>query len=100
MKSHFKSVLAATGFALLSVETACPSPYPSPQDWRDENIYQIFTDRFFDGDPSNNDLESGRGSPYAPTEPRGIDRKSTRLNSSHRTTSYAVFCLKKKTQPS
>src|SRR5207248_6775043 len=25
-----------------------------------------------------------------------IDRKSTRLNSSHRTISYAVFCLKKK----
>src|SRR5437867_7676960 len=24
------------------------------------------------------------------------DRKSTRLNSSHRTTSYAVFCLKNK----
>src|SRR5207248_11648623 len=27
---------------------------------------------------------------------RSIDRKSTRLNSSHRTISYAVFCLKKK----
>src|SRR5262250_3698745 len=26
------------------------------------------------------------------------DRKSTRLNSSHRCISYAVFCLKKKTQ--
>src|SRR5207248_4365096 len=26
----------------------------------------------------------------------GADRKSTRLNSSHRTISYAVFCLKKK----
>src|SRR5207248_8191075 len=26
----------------------------------------------------------------------GGDRKSTRLNSSHRTISYAVFCLKKK----
>src|SRR5207248_4507022 len=26
------------------------------------------------------------------------DRKSTRLNSSHRTISYAVFCLKKKIQ--
>src|SRR5438270_11567285 len=26
------------------------------------------------------------------------DRKSTRLNSSHSQTSYAVFCLKKKTQ--
>src|SRR5437764_10606063 len=27
---------------------------------------------------------------------RRIDRKSTRLNSSHRCISYAVFCLKKK----
>src|SRR5690606_41686125 len=27
-----------------------------------------------------------------------IDRKSTRLNSSHVKTSYAVFCLKKKTK--
>src|SRR2546430_2475791 len=27
----------------------------------------------------------------------GLDRKSTRLNSSHSQTSYAVFCLKKKT---
>src|SRR5437867_10070168 len=27
---------------------------------------------------------------------RRPDRKSTRLNSSHRTISYAVFCLKKK----
>src|SRR5437879_10634059 len=27
-----------------------------------------------------------------------IDRKSTRLNSSHRCISYAVFCLKKKTE--
>src|SRR5438876_4722575 len=26
------------------------------------------------------------------------DRKSTRLNSSHPSTSYAVFCLKKKTE--
>src|SRR5207248_10438276 len=29
-----------------------------------------------------------------------VDRKSTRLNSSHRTISYAVFCLKKKKQTS
>src|SRR3712207_8183016 len=27
---------------------------------------------------------------------RGVDRKSTRLNSSHANISYAVFCLKKK----
>src|SRR5947208_4901996 len=29
-------------------------------------------------------------------QPRGLDRKSTRLNSSHQIISYAVFCLKKK----
>src|SRR3712207_7937924 len=28
-----------------------------------------------------------------------LDRKSTRLNSSHANISYAVFCLKKKRQP-
>src|SRR3712207_7894332 len=28
-----------------------------------------------------------------------VDRKSTRLNSSHANISYAVFCLKKKTSP-
>src|SRR2546427_8769921 len=28
--------------------------------------------------------------------PAGLDRKSTRLNSSHSQISYAVFCLKKK----
>src|SRR5689334_23596251 len=28
--------------------------------------------------------------------PTRVDRKSTRLNSSHSSTSYAVFCLKKK----
>src|SRR2546430_8675544 len=30
---------------------------------------------------------------------RGLDRKSTRLNSSHSQISYAVFCLKKKKTP-
>src|SRR5690348_18485991 len=29
-------------------------------------------------------------------DPGGADRKSTRLNSSHPSISYAVFCLKKK----
>src|SRR5207248_5356161 len=38
---------------------------------------------------------SGIGSAQLLRE-HGIDRKSTRLNSSHRTISYAVFCLKKK----
>src|SRR5208282_6511871 len=39
--------------------------------------------------------------PCTPTDrkgrwPRAADRKSTRLNSSHGSISYAVFCLKKK----
>src|SRR5207249_6887878 len=33
----------------------------------------------------------------APTPCVGTDRKSTRLNSSHVSISYAVFCLQKKT---
>src|SRR5207248_8372608 len=32
----------------------------------------------------------------SPASDVSTDRKSTRLNSSHRTNSYAVFCLKKK----
>src|SRR5207248_8490508 len=48
-------------------------------------------------------IESSRGTwnrterCMAVMSPSGwADRKSTRLNSSHRTNSYAVFCLKKK----
>src|SRR5437660_3651659 len=39
-----------------------------------------------------------RPRPPPPRQPRGADRKSTRLNSSHVAISYAVFCLKKKKQ--
>src|SRR5438034_6185232 len=37
-----------------------------------------------------------RAAVVAPQSARGLDRKSTRLNSSHTVISYAVFCLKKK----
>src|SRR2546430_5531780 len=38
-----------------------------------------------------------RGRSYVvPEDEKAIDRKSTRLNSSHSQISYAVFCLKKK----
>src|SRR5438105_11914183 len=36
------------------------------------------------------------GSPNGECRKPGVDRKSTRLNSSHEWISYAVFCLKKK----
>src|SRR5207248_9048944 len=40
--------------------------------------------------------EMARGQRNQPRLFVHLDRKSTRLNSSHRTISYAVFCLKKK----
>ena len=44
---------------------------------------------FFSADTTHSSFNTMSGSTY-------IDRKSTRLNSSHITISYAVFCLKKK----
>src|SRR5437879_6868057 len=38
----------------------------------------------------------GAGAPAGEAVFAQLDRKSTRLNSSHRCISYAVFCLKKK----
>src|SRR3989449_6724474 len=46
-------------------------------------------------DPENG-LRIAKGIQNKLSEMRPIDRKSTRLNSSHGYISYAVFCLKKK----
>src|SRR5689334_23927431 len=54
-------------------------------------------------DKELHDRVLGLGRPLNGTRKRwferidGLDRKSTRLNSSHSSISYAVFCLKKKT---
>src|SRR5207248_9645733 len=45
--------------------------------------------------PSDIDYINAHGT-STPYNDKFEDRKSTRLNSSHRTISYAVFCLKKK----
>ena len=45
--------------------------FPSPEDWRDENIYFIFTDRFNDGDKTNNTAEVSRGVNYLPSSGNG-----------------------------
>src|SRR5258707_4963275 len=42
------------------------------------------------------DGEISPGPSRKPGQPLPLDRKSTRLNSSHANISYAVFCLKKK----
>src|SRR5256885_7285413 len=43
------------------------------------------------------ELEPERADALAESVPAAVDRKSTRLNSSHLVISYAVLCLKKKT---
>src|SRR5690606_42159122 len=47
---------------------------------------QVVVDPLVDQDPA------GRGAVLAGVEVRRLDRKSTRLNSSHVKISYAVFC--------
>src|SRR5438477_6533854 len=65
------------------------------------DLHSFPTRRSSDLEPPDVDAERGA----APAEQAdgegdiriGVDRKSTRLNSSHMSISYAVFCLKKKT---
>lgn len=69
MKTQIRSVLMSCGLILgglmgaqaddwdlTSRLTGNPSYafHPSPADWRDINMYQLFTDRFFDGNNGNN----------------------------------------------
>src|SRR5207249_8730469 len=53
--------------------------------------------------PTRDRAAPGDTAPPARSPPRSAgtrgDRKSTRLNSSHVSISYAVFCLKKKSRP-
>src|SRR5437867_10455507 len=62
---------------------------------------KIYTLSLHDALPISRQLLSGLARMGRATGDRALhekagDRKSTRLNSSHRTISYAVFCLKKK----
>jgi glycosidase len=77
--TEIESVAQASPFSFTVRDPKTPL-HASPDDWRDVNIYQIFTDRFFDGDPSNNTLSP---STYSPSNSRrihggdfkGIERK-------------------------
>src|SRR5207245_11257310 len=69
------------------------------------DLHSFPTRRSSDLQPANNAgpearsrlrVDRGRELPPASGVVHGRDRKSTRLNSSHGSISYAVFCLKKK----
>src|SRR2546427_1760176 len=51
-------------------------------------------DEALHGSPVAPEVDDQRRRDFVPVP--GVDRKSTRLNSSHSQISYAVFCLKKK----
>src|SRR3712207_8126676 len=62
------------------------------QKFQDANVVYLHTALLYPkGDPADAIAETA-----GPSLPARIDRKSTRLNSSHANISYAVFCLKKK----
>src|SRR3712207_6958468 len=58
-------------------------------------VQQAITDLGYRPNLSARGLRSGRTGVIG----LAVDRKSTRLNSSHANISYAVFCLKKKNKP-
>src|SRR2546430_7361833 len=59
---------------------------PVPEDSRGASRHRRVGDR----------LRRDPADPHPERQVQGVDRKSTRLNSSHSQISYAVFCLKKK----
>src|SRR5256885_7705558 len=75
----------------LAALTASGLPTSRDENWKYANLRPLERLRFVPAAPAR---------PVAATDlPAaipGLDRKSTRLNSSHLVISYAVFCLKKK----
>ncbi|MFA6317612.1 MAG: alpha-amylase family glycosyl hydrolase, partial [Elusimicrobiota bacterium] len=61
----FRSLTAAVVGAALSGAASLARASEAP-DWRDQVVYFLMTDRFADGDPSNNDQKAGE---YGPADP-------------------------------
>lgn len=69
-----RSLVCLLAAALAPAAAAAPSLTPSPADWRDVPIYQIFTDRWDDGDPANNTANpQGTYNPSSGTSINGGD---------------------------
>src|SRR5437867_9392354 len=76
-------------------EVIQPTQFPQAEQSQDEHDREEFQPHFVNCVASVKD-ESRRDRHGQRCYSAYVDRKSTRLNSSHRTISYAVFCLKKK----
>src|SRR5207248_8027973 len=104
------SVVVVSASAACCIYGAPPAPsvlaFPTRRssDLSDERLASPHDERLREIHPTAGARDGGRQQPETlardgvDLEDRHTDRKSTRLNSSHRTSSYAVFCLKKKNQ--
>src|SRR5207248_4331351 len=92
--AHFNMHAARAAILLLFVALFLCPPFVAAQGLDPAALLKPATDTW----PTyNGDYSGRRFSPLDQINATNIhsDRKSTRLNSSHRTISYAVFCLKK-----
>src|SRR5205085_11995311 len=103
-------IMISLQFILLSSQTSAPSPHlHSFPTRRSSDLFRGADIDLLDGDvfePPRALPQLLRGDRLRQVQPDGLvvrieiavllDRKSTRLNSSHSQSSYAVFCLKKK----
>src|SRR5699024_11747892 len=109
LSTHY---LVSAFFFSFSPSAAVPSTLSFPTR-RSSDLLECFDEhdpslRFDLGDPQRHHPSPGAHRHRRPCRPRQVhfgrptaareDRKSTRLNSSHVSISYAVFCLKKKAQ--
>src|SRR5437764_12884724 len=81
---YFSDDTATTEIYTLSLHDALPISRDDPRQ------------HLLDQEPAHLPRHAGEEHDHATARVLDPDRKSTRLNSSHRCISYAVFCLKKK----
>src|SRR5690554_7689414 len=88
---YFSNVTVTTDIYTLSLHDALPI-------WHPDELHGLRCRhrRLQRGRVRHADVLRGRDHETPGDEPRVLDRKSTRLNSSHVRILYAVFCLKKK----
>jgi glycosidase len=63
-----KLLLLAATLLILSPDAFGQPSFATNAPWQAQSIYQVITDRFFDGDPANNNAEGN----YAPRRPNGV----------------------------
>jgi alpha-amylase len=79
MRAPLREVCSALLLCLAAICGRGQSPVPvrgdqTPEFWQRQSIYQVITDRFYDGDPSNNDAD-GNYNPSRRTSVHGGDFK-------------------------